>query len=151
MAATLDMRYEGQSFHLPVPYSKEVDMVERFHEAFRKRYGYDLTQQNVVQVVTVRLSAVTPRGEIPLPEVTSPGQNEPSGKRDLLTSSGRETVPVFYRGNLGLSLDCSGPLVVEDEGCTIFVPAASDISMERYGCLKITPKPSTTGEANVFP
>jgi N-methylhydantoinase A len=139
MTATLDMRYEGQSFHLPVPYSKGIDMVERFHEAFRKRYGYNLTQQNTVQVVAVRLSAVTPREEIPLPEVRYPGQNEPSGKRGLLLPSAREDVPVFYRRNLGPSFNGLGPLVVEDEGCTIFVPPACEISMEEFGCLKITP------------
>jgi N-methylhydantoinase A len=140
MTATLDMRYEGQSFHLPVPYSKGIDMVERFYKAFRNRYGYNLPQQkNTVQIVTVRLSAVTPRGEIPLPEAISPGQNEPSGKRDLLLPFTRENVPVFYRRNLGLSFSGLGPLVVEDEGCTIFVPPACEISMEKFGCLKITP------------
>ena len=56
----LDMRYEGQSFHLPVHYKANADMEERFRRVFGKRYGYTLTEGNRVQVVTVRLSAVLP-------------------------------------------------------------------------------------------
>jgi len=60
--AALDMRYEGQSFHLPVAYSAEIDIAETFHQAFGKRYGYDLKQGPHVEVVTVRLSGRDPKG-----------------------------------------------------------------------------------------
>jgi N-methylhydantoinase A len=136
--AMLDMRYAGQSFHLPVPYSPEADMVKRFRGLFRKRYGYALAEANDVQVVTVRLSAVTPRDEIPLPRVSASSQHEPAGKRDILLSSGRRTVPVYYRGHMGLSFHRAGPLVVEDEGCTVFIPPGCEISVEEHGCLQIT-------------
>jgi N-methylhydantoinase A len=135
--AVLDMRYKGQSFHLPVAYSKEADMAESFHQTFRKRYGYVLKQGPHVEVVTVRLSAVTTRDEIALPEVKSFQTRQPTGKRKILLSSGWETAPVYYRGHLWSSFHNHGPLVIEDEGCTVFVPPGCEIFMEEKSCLKI--------------
>ncbi|MBW1859335.1 MAG: hypothetical protein JRI70_04470, partial [Deltaproteobacteria bacterium] len=135
--AVLDMRYEGQGFHLPVVYSKETDPTDSFHVAFRKRYGYDLEQGPHLEVVTVRLSAVASRGEIALPEVTSSGDPEPSRKRKILVASGWVTAPVYDRGSLGLSFHAHGPLVIEDEGCTVFVPPDCDVSVTEKSCLRI--------------
>jgi N-methylhydantoinase A len=114
MSPTLDMRFKGQSFHLSVPYSTEADMKDRFHKAFRKRYGYDLPGDNAVQVVTVRLSAVAAREKVPLPIMAADGKQTRPGKRALLLPSGWETVPVFSRGCLNASFHGHGPLVVED-------------------------------------
>jgi N-methylhydantoinase A len=136
--SVLDMRYEGQSFHLPVAYSsKETDLAESFHQTFRKRYGYALKQGPRVEVVTVRLSAVTSRDEIALPEVKSCTTSRPTGNRKILLSSGWETAPVYYRGDLWSTFHNHGPLVIEDEGCTVFVPAGCEVSMEENSCLKI--------------
>lgn len=135
--ATLDMRYEGQSFHLPVPYAKERDPVEDFHRLFRNRYGYALEEGPHVEVVTIRLSAITSREEIPLTEVTSTSTGEPTGERKILLSSGWETALVYDRAGLGTAFRDRGPLVVEDEGCTVFVPPNCEISVAEKGCLKI--------------
>lgn len=136
--AGLDMRYAGQSFHLPVPYSKEADMEERFHQAFRKRYGYAMTSGVAVQVVTVRLSAVTPRGDVELPEVKVRAQRASAEERKLLLSSGWQRAPVYDRAHLPSSFRRKGPLVVEDEGCTVFVPPGCELSIAGLGCLKIS-------------
>ena len=138
--SVLDMRYQGQSFHLPVTYRKEAEMAKCFHEAFEKRYGYSLKQGSHVEVVTVRLSAVTSRDEIALPEVRSRTAPEPTGKRKILLSSGWETAPVYYRGHLGSSFHNQGPLVIEDEGCTVLVPPGCEISVEENSCLKLEVK-----------
>ncbi len=136
-ASVLDMRYEGQSFHLPVPYNKDTDLAESFHRTFRKRYGYALKHGPQVEVVTVRLSAVTPRDEIALPEVKSYETHQATGNRKILLSSGYETAPVYYRGHLWSTFHDQGPLVIEDEGCTVFVPPGCEVSMEENSCLRI--------------
>ena len=136
----LDMRYEGQSFHLPVAYSRKAEMVKRFHETFKKRYGYALEQGPHVEVVTVRLSAVTSRDEIVLPEVKSSKTAQPMGERRILLSSGWETAPVYYRGDLGSSFQDHGPMVIEDDGCTVLVPPGCEISVEENSCLKLEVK-----------
>jgi N-methylhydantoinase A len=135
--ATLDMRYEGQSFHLPVVYGKEADPAESFHQVFRKRYGYALEQGPHVEVVTVRLSAVTAKDEIVLPGVRSSATQKPTRKRKILLSSGWEMAPVYDRGNLGLSFHEHGPLVIEDEGSTVYVPPGCEVAVTEKSCLTI--------------
>ncbi|OEU52043.1 MAG: hypothetical protein BA872_07145 [Desulfobacterales bacterium C00003060] len=133
----LDMRYEGQSFHLPVAYSKEADMAKSFHQIFRKRYGYALEQVPLVEAVTVRLSALTSRDEIALPEVKSSVIGQPTSKRKILLPSGWMIAPVYHRRHLWSSFHNHGPVVIEDEGCTVFVPPNCEISMEENSCLRI--------------
>jgi N-methylhydantoinase A len=135
--AVLDMRYEGQGFHLPVVYDEKADPADSFHAAFRKRYGYDLAQGPPVELVTVRLSAVVSRGDIDLPEVTSSGTGQPAGKRDILLQSGWVTTPVYDRNDLVLSFQEHGPMVIEDEGCTVFVPPSWEASITEKSCIRI--------------
>jgi N-methylhydantoinase A len=131
----LDLRYQGQSFHLSIPYSNESDMVKKFHRAFRKRYGYGL-EGHGVEVVAVRLSAVAPREKVLWPSL---GKEEasPAAERKVLLASGWRSVPVFQRKKLGRSFHAPGPAVIEDKGCTVFVPPDAEVSTETNGCLRI--------------
>jgi N-methylhydantoinase A len=133
----LDLRYKGQSFHLTIPYDKEADMAERFYQAFGKRYGYNLENGPAVEVVTVRLSAIMPREEISLPGVKNVSPSPPVAKRTVLLSSGSASAPVYRRESLWRFFSAQGPVVIEDEGCTVFVPPECDVSMEGNGCLKV--------------
>ena len=133
----LDLRYKGQSFHLTIPYGKGVDMAERFYQAFGKRYGYTLENGPAVEVVTVRLSAIMPREEISLPGVKNMSPVPPVAKRTILLSSGPAPAPVYQRESLWRSFSAKGPVVIEDEGCTVFVPPECEVSVEGNGCLKV--------------
>jgi N-methylhydantoinase A len=133
----LDLRYQGQSFHLTVPYNQNADMGDRFHRAFKKRYGYTMDQGASLEVVAVRLSAISLRPKTALPQIENTKTSPPIEERDILLSSGRESIPVYERKQLWRSFMAEGPLVIEDEGCTVFAPPGCAISMEEHGCLKI--------------
>jgi N-methylhydantoinase A len=133
----LDLRFKGQSFHLSVPYNKQTDMVERFLQAFKKRYGYALDQDSPVEVVAVRLSATASRGPVIFPMVEGTKSSPPIDERKVLLPSGWHVAPVYQRKQLWRSFGTLGPVVIEDEGCTVFVPPESEISMEEDSCLKI--------------
>jgi N-methylhydantoinase A len=133
----LDLRFEGQSFHLSVPYTKETDMVESFHQAFKRRYGYALDQDAPVEVVAVRLSATASRGPVALPRVEGTNPSPPIDQRKVLLSSGWHVAPVYKRKQLWRSFGTPGPVVIEDEGCTVFVPPECEVFMEESSCLKI--------------
>jgi N-methylhydantoinase A len=133
----VDLRFEGQSFHLSVSYTKEADMVERFHQAFKKRYGYALKKASPVEVVAVRLSATASRGPVALPRVEGMTPSPPIDQRKILLSSGWHVAPVYRRKQLWRSFRAPGPVVIEDEGSTVFVPPGSEVSVEENSCLKI--------------
>ena len=132
----LDLRYEGQGFHLPLAYNKGVDMAESFCKAFTNRYGYTLKNVSV-EVVAVRLSAITTREKLKLPGIEKQTSSPPADKRKILLPSGWKVAPVYKRKQLWQSFLAHGPTVIEDEGCTIFVPPGCKITTEENGSLKI--------------
>ncbi|MEJ2068639.1 MAG: hydantoinase/oxoprolinase family protein, partial [Deltaproteobacteria bacterium] len=133
----LDLRFRGQSFHLSVPYNKQADMVERFRQAFKKRYGYALDPASPVEVVAVRLSATASRGPRTFPRVEATNPSPPIEQRKILLPSGWHVAPVYQRKQLWQSFRALGPVVIEDEGCTVFVPPEFEVSVETNTSLKI--------------
>jgi len=61
----------------------------------------------------------------------------PVANRTVLLSSGPAQAPVYQRKSLWRSFFAKGPVVIEDEGCTIFVPSECEVSIEGNGCLKV--------------
>jgi len=133
----LDLRYEGQSFHLCVPYDGTNRVADAFHKAFRSRYGYHMKNQRPLEVVSVRLATVVRRQAVTLPRVqkTSPGQ--PIAYRKILLATGTEPAPVYLREALWETFEENGPAVIQDQGCTVFVPPGCTVCLEPNGCLKI--------------
>ena len=93
----LDLRYQGQSYELTVPFSATV--IEDFHAAHQQMYGYQ-RPADPVEIVNLRVRAF---GMISPPELKRLplGSTDPSGaiieKRSVLFASGTQTIP-FYRG-----------------------------------------------------
>lgn len=135
---SIDLRYEGQSFHLAVPYDRSADMADRFHRLFEDRYGYCLRDVRI-EIVSVKLLAIAERSGMCFP---APGKGKgglpPTSVRDVLLPSGWRSVMVYDRGTLAESFTAEGPLIIEDEGCTIFVPPGGMVSIVHQGCLLIT-------------
>jgi N-methylhydantoinase A len=134
---SLDLRYRGQGFHLSVPYREGDDAAEHFRDTFTKRYGYDLGRDHTVEVVAVRLSALVPREKVELPQPVSLPTSGPVGRRRVLTPSGVRSAPVYVRDQLWPSFSTEGPVVIEDQGCTVFVPSDCTVSVGTCRCLKI--------------
>jgi len=138
----LDLRYEGQSFHLPVVYEQQLDVTQKFHQAFRKRYGYTMDDGYPVEVVAVRLSTVLEREKADLAVGTANKDSPPVANRNILLASGLQTAPVFMRKQLWKTFEARGPVIIEDQGCTVFVPPDCTVALEQNGCLKIKICPS---------
>jgi N-methylhydantoinase A len=134
---SLDLRYRGQSFHLSVRYREGDDATEHFRDAFARRYGYGLGRDHTVEVVAVRLSVRVPREKVDLPQPASLPATAPVGRRRVLTPSGVRSAPVYVRDQLWPSFSIEGPLVIEDAGCTVFVPCDCAVSVGTCRCLKI--------------
>ena len=133
----VDMRYEGQSFHIPIHYSGDANIKARFCSAFEVRYGYSLRDENRVEVVNVRLSVRGSRGNMSFPRISLSGSPEPIGKRSILQLSGWSEVSVFQRSSLSQDFSIEGPAVIEDVGCTIYVPADFCMKVDEHCCIRM--------------
>jgi len=134
----VDMRYRGQSFHLCVPYAIDADLGASFGKVFEARYGYVLPPENQTEVVNVRLSVSAPREKISFPRPPTSGSPKPIGKRKILQPSGWLQTDAFHRSSLPEGFTLAGPVIIEDEGSTIYVPGDFSLTVEESGCLKIS-------------
>jgi N-methylhydantoinase A len=130
-ARSLDLRYAGQSFTLPIPWRGEGDSakaaLERFHARHRETFGYS-SDVNAVEATTVRLSA---RGHIDKPpldfeetysDLAAQSSLNRAAKRQVF--DGHAWVPsrVVDRAGCRRGDMILGPAVIEDFGATTYLP-----------------------------
>ncbi len=126
----VDLRYEGQSYGLSLPYGPALS--ERFHEAYRNRYGHAHDNRRI-EVVAVRLVV-----RLAAPDdvvIRPPGTASPSvgttpvvGVRDVYfqkdSSSRLESfrTTIYNRHQCPLGQVVEGPAILEQYDSTVVVP-----------------------------
>jgi len=122
---SLDVRYEGQAFELPVPIDLETvsaDLVaDRFHAAHRQRYGFAFEGESV-EVVNFRLKVVILRQAADFGQAAASGGNPTSGSGVILRD-GKTLAAQFHKFEpLPVGEVIAGPAVLEADTSTCFVP-----------------------------
>ncbi|RKU12743.1 5-oxoprolinase [Candidatus Poribacteria bacterium] len=122
---SLDMRYEGQSYELNVPYiNVDTDFVRQFHTMHEQRFSY-ARPEAAVEVVTLRLSAIG-ETEKPARTVEPLADADPSNARISQNSvifDGEVYPTVFYqRESLRPGNRIEGPAIITEFSATTVVP-----------------------------
>jgi len=123
----LDLRYKGQSFELTVPVTSfDVgEMVDAFHAAHDKRYGY-ARPDAPVELVNLRLTArgLRPRPvDEPLPPAPSRDAKDAMVGRTRVRFGGAwHDAPVYERSWLLPGHVIPGPALIAQEDATTVVP-----------------------------
>ncbi|MFW6192205.1 MAG: hydantoinase/oxoprolinase family protein [Gemmatimonadota bacterium] len=145
----LDLRYEGQSYEITVPFGEGVDPVARFHDEHASTYGH-AERSAPVEIVNLRVRAV---GRIDRPELSrgDPVAPDPSaariGRRPVVLPPGHpdggpeavakaaprvQPIP-FYDGDaLEPGHRFEGPAVVLRPDTTVFVGSADRVEVDRH-------------------
>jgi len=131
---TLDMRYAGQNYELPVAFPDEpagpalLDALTRaFESAHEQLYGY-VAKEEPIQAITFRLEAVgaVRRAELAThPPASTDVEAARGGHRDvwLVEAGGWVACPVYDRERLGPGHRLAGPAVVEQmDATTVLLP-----------------------------
>jgi N-methylhydantoinase A len=131
---TVDMRYAGQNYELPVVFPDEPAgpalleaLVVGFERAHEQLYGY-VAKEEPIQAVTFRLEAVgaVRRAELAThPAAASDVDTARTGHRDvwLVETGGSISCPVYARERLGPGHRIAGPAVVEQmDATTLLLP-----------------------------
>ena len=123
-----DMRYPGQAFEVMVPWpglstdrAALVEAVARFHQLHEDAFAHCEPAQ-VPEIVTLRLTAI---GRLSSPRIGGSHAiaKRAVGSREVFIGDGPQTVRVIPRDAV---IDCgeqSGPVIVEDEHTTAYIPA----------------------------
>ena len=136
MERFLDMRYEGQSYEIIVPF--EGDFLEGFHRLHERTYGYR-NRDKLVEIVNLRLRArgtpgkpVFGRREF-VSEVIPEDAIE--GTRSIIIDSRRMEARLYDRHNLLCGNRIAGPAIIVEYSSTIVVPPFAGGFVDGYGNL----------------
>ena len=137
-----DVRYLGQGFELEVPVTggtldagRMAELVERFHQAHKRRYGY-ANSDNPVEIVNLRLTALA---ELPQPRLAAGqlnGATNPPGaqKEQRHVYFNKRFVPtaIYDRSRLNPGDVVEGPAVIEQLDSTTVVWPAQQARVDPY-------------------
>jgi N-methylhydantoinase A len=137
------MRYRGQSYEVAVPVASLREaadlaaLIERFHDAHRRRYGH-MAQAEAVEIVNFQVTAV---GLIPKPAVQTfdaaaggaPTQAAPHAVRQVyFNGSDACDVPVLRRSALQPGARIAGPAVIEEKTSTTVLYPGQRATIDAY-------------------
>ncbi len=126
----VDLRYQGQSFELTVPFSPAFRTA--FHEHHARRYGYQ-DEAAGLEIVNLRVRAI---GDVSPPriETRTTGSADSSGalchERRLVFASGPRTVPFYDRRLLRPGHHVPGPAVIFQDDTTILLSETDDARVD---------------------
>ena len=132
-----DLRYVGQGYELNVPFG--AGMVEAFHEAHRRRYGYAERSMAVEVVnVRVRLTAVTEPVELSrYGVVAGEGTQAVVKTRAVRFGAMWEESRVYQRDLLRAGDSFAGPALITEYSSTTVLPAGCVARVDEYTNLVI--------------
>jgi N-methylhydantoinase A len=145
---SLDMRYAGQGYALPVRFQPDElsqwkdlgEAIRRFHQAHATSYGYH-DEAEATEIVNVRLAAI---GELLKPNlprlsasVGSP-HNALKGSRAIQLNGAQVKAAIYERALLAHNAVINGPAIVEQpDSTTILFPGQSAVT-DVFGNLLIS-------------
>ncbi|MBF6570107.1 MAG: hydantoinase/oxoprolinase family protein [Candidatus Binataceae bacterium] len=134
---SLDMRYVGQSFSIPIEWdSDDADwspLREAFHARHEETFGYASTDHDM-EIVNIRLVSF---GHVDKPEVRyNPTQDRrPLIERRSVWFGSWIDCPVYIRDALQPEFSFNGPAIVEEAGGTTVVPPNWTVKVHNSGAL----------------
>ena len=116
----LNLRYQGQSYELCIPYEK--DFTELFHRQHEHRFGYRL-EEKLLELVSIQCSIRINKEKMPLPRQSADRPKPASPIRDALIhfERGGITVPVYDRKSFASGQKISGPALIVDDYITVLL------------------------------
>ncbi len=129
---SVDLRYEGQSHELAIPFVSDdlgddrfTGLIERFETHHRSLYGYDLPERRV-DLVNIRATAFGLSPALPWPRRPSGGpvNVQPGSTRRVLhrLNANDEDWPVYRFVGVRPGVRIDGPAIVEYPGSTLVIP-----------------------------
>jgi N-methylhydantoinase A len=117
----LNLRYQGQSYELCIPYVKNFK--EIFHQHHELKFGYRL-DKTPLELVSIQCSIKVIRAKYSLPRQSSgiSGRIKPIETGTIHFEDGPYQVPVYDRKMLIPGYQLTGPVLVIDDYITVLLP-----------------------------
>jgi len=145
LAREADIRYAGQSMEVRVPAragaidsSFIADLIDAFHAAHLKTFGYNYAGRQKVELVNFCVSGFGMIDRPSIPALERAAGALPKGKSRPVYFEGKfRDTPVFGRNALGAGARLDGPAIVEEFGSTTVVFPGQELSVDPHGIMII--------------
>ncbi len=142
MERHLDMRYQGQSYEIMVPFGGDADnFIEKFHNLHEKKYGY-CNREKRVEIVNIRLRA---KGFAEKPKFTKSkivsqklSTDAVMGEREVVFDGRSHKTKIISRDKLKSGNIIKGPSLLIEYSSTLVVPPFALGKVDEYGNLIIS-------------
>jgi len=130
------LRYRGQSFELELDWSNTV--LEKFHQAHEKRYGY-ADSSRAVEIVSLKLRAIGLTIKPPIKRgLKSSLLAKPAFLSQVYFQKRAREVPVYNREALPIGCKLVGPLIVLEYSSTTLLPEEFELEVDDFSNLVIS-------------
>ncbi len=130
ISQTVDVRYQGQSHALNLPWHGLQNIEQAFHQKHTDSYGHSLDVD--VELVNVRVRVVERRQSFELPEWLP---TEEAGKHFTTMPGIEEPVAVINRASLKVGQKLSGPALITETSSTSWLAQDWDAEVDKVGNL----------------
>jgi len=131
---SVDLRYQGQSWTLTLPWQGREQTQPAFHEAHERRYGHRLDAP--VELVNIRASLHGRPPAIALPTLTAEA-GDPGRARYVRLSGHADKVPVWRREGLEAGQRIDGPALITETVATTYLPPGWCCRVDDTGNLRL--------------
>jgi N-methylhydantoinase A len=132
---TIDVRYQGQSNALNLPWTGLENIEQAFHKKHKDNYGHELDM--AVELVNLRVRAIERRQSFELPQ-WKPAPDKKQKQNEYTTMSGiTESVPVISRSALVVGQKINGPALITETSSTTWLATSWCAEVDNVGNLKL--------------
>jgi len=139
---TLEMRYVGQAFEVQVPLESEAleglradDLAARFADVHIQGYGFGGADYGACEIMSFRVGALAPPGELPALREAEPSQTGAACK--IFDGGEWRCGALAQRAGIRNAGGQPGPALVEDATSTAFIPGGWHATIDLHDNLVI--------------
>ena len=131
---SLDLRYEGQSYYLNMPWDDITSCEAAFHRLHAERYGHELDLP--VELVNLRVGLAARPTPMALSSLSA---SEPSAPYDQVSLYGLEqSAAVYARGELSADQQLTGPALITETISTTYLASGWSCVVDPAGNLLLS-------------
>jgi len=135
--ASVDLRYQGQSYTLNLPWRGMALTTDDFHHRHLQRYGHRLDLP--VELVNLRQWVRGPSSELVLPQLPESPAAQPFST--CAVAGIDSAVPQYWRGNLVAGQVLEGPVLISEKVATTWVAPGWSMRVDAVGNLQLRRRP----------
>lgn len=128
----LKLRFIGQSFELKVNYSQFTDIKKSFLSKHKLLYGF-AAENEPIEVISIEVNYIIKRKYPSLPNFVS---NKSEGFEEIKLHD-NTIVKKYIKTNLIINKEYKGPIIIQQDDSTIFIPNTWIFHIDDYGFISI--------------